>query len=111
LVRDGVFSRHKQVAFIAHSMGGLVVQQLLLTHRDYAARVPFIYFFSTPETGAQLAALAQHFSSDPLLKEMIPGDDNFYLANIENQWREAGFAGIHRYCAYEKKAVNGFFVV
>lgn len=102
LVSDGIFSKHREVVFVCHSLGGLVVQRLLLTFREYAQQVPFIYFFSTPETGAQIAKLGGVFSADPLLKEMFPGDSNDYLLNLENEWRGSHFH-IHRLCAYEKK--------
>jgi len=109
-VSDQVFSKHREVVFVCHSLGGLVVQRLLETFRQYAAQVPFIYFFSTPETGAQIANLASVFSSDPLLKALIPGDENAYLQNLENEWKAAHFQ-IHRFCAYEKKKYKGVFVV
>lgn len=108
---DRVFSGHREVVFVCHSMGGLVTQRLLLTHREYAAQVPFIYFFSTPETGAQIAKIGRIFSADPLLKAMIPGDENDYLLNLENEWLAAGFGKVHRYCAYEKKPMKGVLVV
>jgi pimeloyl-ACP methyl ester carboxylesterase len=73
LVSDEVFSKHREIVFVCHSLGGLVVQRLLLTFRDYAQKVSFIYFFSTPETGAQIANVARIFSSDPLLKALLPG--------------------------------------
>jgi pimeloyl-ACP methyl ester carboxylesterase len=110
LVNDGVFSEHREVVFVCHSLGGLVIQRLLLTFREYAQQVPFIYFFSTPETGAQIANLGAVFSSDPLLKAMFPGDENGYLQNLENEWRAARFR-IHRLCAYEKKKYKGVLVV
>jgi pimeloyl-ACP methyl ester carboxylesterase len=110
LVNDGVFSQHREVVFVCHSLGGLVIQRLLLTFREYAQQVPLIYFFSTPETGAQIASLGAVFSSDPLLKAMFPGDENGYLQNLENEWRAAQFH-IHRYCAFEKKKYRGVLVV
>jgi tetratricopeptide (TPR) repeat protein len=110
LVSDEVFSKHSEVVFVCHSLGGLVVQQLLLTFRDYSRQVPFIYFFSTPQTGAEIANLARVFSSDPLLRALIPGDENDYLQNLENQWKAAQFH-IHRFCAYEKRKYKGVLVV
>jgi hypothetical protein len=107
---DHVFSEHAEVIFVAHSLGGLVVQRYLLTRRDFAKQVPFIYFFSTPETGADVAKLGQIFSADPLLKEMLAGNQNDYLLNIENDWRNAQFK-IRRYCAYEKQATMGLLIV
>jgi pimeloyl-ACP methyl ester carboxylesterase len=111
LVADAVFSRHKEVVFVVHSLGGLVIQQLLLTYREYAAQVPFIYFYSTPDTGAQLARLGAHFSADPILKQLIPGNQNIYLANMESEWQHAGFGAIRRHCVYETLSTGGFVVV
>jgi pimeloyl-ACP methyl ester carboxylesterase len=110
LVNDEVFSKHREVVFVCHSLGGLIVQRLLLTFRDYAKQVPFIYFFSTPETGAQIANLTTVFSSDPLLKALMSGDENAYLQNLENEWKAASFH-IHRFCAYEKKKYMGVLIV
>lgn len=107
---DEVFSKHREVIFVAHSMGGLVAQRLLLTYRGLAKQVQFVYFYSTPETGAQIAKLGKMFSSDPLLKEMFPGDSNDYLMNLESEWQNADFT-IHRYCAYERKPLGGVLVV
>jgi Putative serine esterase (DUF676) len=110
LEHDGVF-QHREVVFVAHSLGGLIVQRFLLTHRNYAPQVRFIYFFSTPETGAEVAKLGHIFSADPLLKEMFSGNDNDYLLNLEEEWKNAHFENIHRYCAYEKKKMSGVLVV
>ena len=107
---DEVFAKHREVVFVSHSLGGLIVQRFLLTYRDLATKVPFIYFYFTPETGAQIAELGHLFSADPLLKQMLPGDSNDYLLNLESEWRGAGFT-IHRYCAYEKQPLNGVAVV
>jgi pimeloyl-ACP methyl ester carboxylesterase len=106
---DRLFS-HREVIFVAHSLGGLVVQRFLLTHRDYAKQVPFIFFYSTPETGAQVAKLGHIFSADPLLEEMFPGNENAYLLNLENEWIASNFS-IKRYCAYEKQPMDGVLVV
>jgi hypothetical protein len=110
LVSDEIFSKHREVVFVCHSLGGLIVQRLLLTFRQYTQQVPFIYFFSTPETGAQIANLGSVFSSDPLLKAMFVGDENGYLQNLENEWKASQFH-IHRLCAYEKKKYKGVLVV
>ena len=107
---DEVLSKHREVIFVAHSLGGLIVQRFLLTYRPSQYRVPFIYFYSTPETGAQIARLGSLFSRDPLLQQMLPGDKNLYLRNLENEWRGAEFS-IRRYCAYEKKDTDGALIV
>jgi hypothetical protein len=110
LVADEVFSRHREVIFVCHSLGGLVVQRLLLKFREYHQQVPFIYFFSTPETGVEIANLASVFSSEPLLKVLLPGDTNEYLQSMETDWKAAQFH-IQRFCAYEKRKYKGVLVV
>ena len=106
---DQVFA-HREVVFVAHSLGGLVTQRYLLTHRERAAQAKFIFFYATPETGAQIAAAGRAFSGDPLLDAMFPGNHNDYLLNLENEWIAAKFP-IPRYCAYEKKAMKGILIV
>jgi len=110
LEHDKVFE-HREVVFVVHSLGGLVVRRLLLTYREYAERVRFIYFFSTPATGSQIAQVGSLFSANPLLREMIPGDSNDYLLNLESEWSAAKFQGIRLYCAYETKPTKGVLVV
>jgi len=106
----GVFARHQQVILVCHSLGGLIMQEYLLTNRDDAKKVPFIYFYSTPQTGAQIAKLGSMFSDDPLLREMAPDNSNDYLRRQENEWQRAKFR-IHRYCAYETQKFKCALIV
>lgn len=110
LEADAVFSKHSEVVFVAHSMGGLVVQRLLLTHHELAVKVRFIYFLSTPQEGAAIARLGHILTGDPDLQQMLHGDSNTYLQNIESEWMGANF-GIPRYCTIERKAIKGVLVV
>jgi hypothetical protein len=106
----GVFTKHREVVFVCHSLGGIVVQQLLLTFREHATQVPFIYFFAVPEEGSQIATLGRYFSSDPLLQALFHGDENGYLLSLENQWKAAHFL-IKRFCAYETKPAWGTVLI
>jgi pimeloyl-ACP methyl ester carboxylesterase len=110
LTADHLFERHREVVFVCHSLGGIIVEQLLLTFREYAQKTRFMYLFAVPEEGAQIAKLGSLFDSDPLLNAMFNGDENEYLLNQENQWRAAHFK-VKRYCAYEKKRMKGAFLV
>ena len=96
-----VFSSHKEVIFICHSLGGLIVKELLLDNLQYAKKVPFIVFYATPGGGSFVARFASIFSDNPLLQEMSNAGDEKFLVDLENRWRSAKLAGIHRYCAYE----------
>jgi pimeloyl-ACP methyl ester carboxylesterase len=95
-----VFSSHKEVIFLCHSLGGLIVKQLLLDNPQYAEKVPFMVFYATPGGGSFVARFASVFSDDPLLQAMSNAGDKKYLLDLENRWRSAHFS-IHRYCAYE----------
>ena len=95
-----IFSSHKEVIFLCHSLGGLIVKQLLLDNPQYANKVPFIVFYATPGGGSFVARFASVFSDDPLLQAMSDAGDNKYLVDLENRWRSAQF-NTHRYCAYE----------
>jgi pimeloyl-ACP methyl ester carboxylesterase len=39
LKADNVFSKHREVMFVCHSLGGLIVEKLLLKNRDYSSNV------------------------------------------------------------------------
>lgn len=106
-----VFTSHKEVIFLVHSLGGLIVQRLLLTHRELQKQVSFIYFFATPQTGSKAADLASRFTHDPYVAELKTGDSNFFLPSIETDWLHANFASTRRFCAYETKKERHFKVV
>jgi pimeloyl-ACP methyl ester carboxylesterase len=52
------FSRYKRLAFIAHSMGGLVVQQALVSYEDLRNRTSHVVLFGTPSGGLKKARFA-----------------------------------------------------
>lgn len=93
---------HQEVVFIAHSLGGLITEEMLLNHPVDAARVPFIVSYATPHEGSFVASLARIYDSDPLLTDLKDSDDNSFLINLEQKWRSTSSAArIHRYCAFE----------
>jgi hypothetical protein len=100
-----VFATHKEIIFLCHSLGGLIVKQLLVDNPGYAQKVPFIVFYATPGTGSFVARFASVFSDDPLLEAMSNAGDNKYLLNLEDRWRTAKFQP-HRYCAYEERKMR-----
>ncbi len=95
----GVF-QHKQIIFVAHSMGGLVVEAFLLRFRHLAPQTPVILLYSTPHEGSEISSIARVISSNPGLETMISGDKNQYLRRLESDWRNSGFTTQVR-CAYE----------
>lgn len=101
---------HKEVIFVCHSMGGLVTRSFLQKYQDYASQVSFIYFFSTPTEGSEIAVLAKWLSINPQYGDMVPISDTNYLANQLHAWLAAQFP-IASYCAYEDQATAGQQVV
>ena len=95
---------HREVVFIAHSLGGILVEEMLLRHPVEAARVKFIVSYGTPHEGSPIARLASLYDKDPLLNDLSDATDNTFLTELENNWRgHDSVNGIHRFCAYETK--------
>jgi pimeloyl-ACP methyl ester carboxylesterase len=106
----GVVSDHKRIVFLAHSMGGVVTRAYLLKNRDAATKTSFLYFYSTPSEGSQVAALASFLSRNPQFGNLKPIDADSYLANLLRQWLDAQY-NIPSYCAYEKLPTYGASIV
>ncbi len=93
---------HREIVFIAHSLGGILTEEMLLNHPDDAVHVPFIVSYSTPHEGSFVANLAKIYDSDPLLTDLRESNDNSFLMDLEQRWRSTpAVARIHRYCAFE----------
>ncbi|MFC5860829.1 esterase/lipase family protein [Acidicapsa dinghuensis] len=93
---------HKDIVIIAHSLGGLLTEEMLLSHPTDAAHVRFVVSYATPHEGSFVANLAKIYDSDPLLADLSDSNDNSFLMDLEQRWRSTpSVFGIHRYCAYE----------
>lgn len=103
LKKKGVWE-HKEIVFIAHSLGGLLTEEMLLNHPVEAARVPFVVSYSTPHQGSFVANLARIYDSDPLLTDLRDSNDNSFLIDLEQRWRSTpSVSRVHRFCAYETR--------
>jgi len=112
---DGVFKNHKNVHFIAHSMGGLITKAMLaeLNHPnkmdlECLDKVKAVIFLSTPSHGADLATYASWISMNPQFTDMKPDDLNGFLQTLENSWQnllrdrdQMGASLPRSFCAYE----------
>jgi pimeloyl-ACP methyl ester carboxylesterase len=105
------FEQYKEIYFIAHSMGGLIVKSLLthLNRGDDVAvvrRVKAVVYLGTPSQGADLAFVASLLSSNPQLRDMNPIHLNAWLSDLEKYWtqlmddRKDSLYPL-AYCAYE----------
>jgi len=103
LKQDHVWE-HREVVFIAHSLGGILVEEMLLKHPAEAAKVRFIVSYGTPHEGSLIARIASLYDKDPLLNDLSDAGDNALLTQLESNWRgHASVNGIHRFCAYESE--------
>jgi len=93
---------HREVVFLAHSLGGILIEEMLLRHPNAAAQVKFIVSYGTPHEGSTIARVASLYDKDPLLVDLSDTSDNTFLSQLENNWRgNDSVNGIHRFCAYE----------
>ena len=101
LKQDHVWD-HREVVFLAHSLGGILVEEMLLKHPAEAVRVKFIVSYSTPHEGSSLARIASLYDKDPLLNDLSDAGDNAFLTQLEDSWRRQNSVNaIHRFCAFE----------
>jgi pimeloyl-ACP methyl ester carboxylesterase len=101
---------HTKLIFVCHSMGGLITRALLLKYRELLPKVGFLYFFSTPTTGSEVANVAALVSQNPQFRNMFPMGENTYIESLQSAWLAARIR-VPSYCAYERLATNGLDVV
>lgn len=107
-----VFEDHQKVAFLAHSMGGLVVRQYLLNHQDQIHQVPMVFFYATPTDGSEMASVGQLVSVNLQLRGMVPLEGNDFLQSIQSGWMNSSAAkSIASYCGVEELPTDGIMIV
>lgn len=107
---DEIFDSHEEVIFLCHSMGGLLVREYLQNFQKQADKVSFIYFYSTPTQGSEVANVVSAFSENRQFGNLVPLKRDNYLANQLLRWSAADL-DIPSYCAYETERTKGFQVV
>lgn len=105
----GVY-RYKQIVFVAHSMGGLVVLKHLLASPELLPRVPLVVLYATPQEGAQIANLGQHLSANPAVAQMARATTNAHLQQLDDDWKALPRKPVV-ICGYEKLPAFGAVVV
>jgi pimeloyl-ACP methyl ester carboxylesterase len=110
-LEEAGITRHREIIFVCHSLGGIVTERLLLDYPIDASRAPFIYLLGTPLTGSAIANYVSFFGSNPVTHALNDGQDNDSLQLLENHWKTYA-SKVARYCGYEKKPLAGLsFVV
>jgi pimeloyl-ACP methyl ester carboxylesterase len=72
---------YKALAFVAHSMGGLVAQQALTTRADLRARLTHVFFFGTPSAGLKVDRLSWAKNQ---IEDMR--DDGPFIHDLRQRW-------------------------
>jgi pimeloyl-ACP methyl ester carboxylesterase len=113
-----------QLFFVAHSMGGLVVKDMLLNGEYFKKerlvnRTEAVFLIAVPAKGAPIADLASgvlpSVISGRLLLDARTLRDNTYLISLQNSWddfqrlRAPDRAEV--FCAFELKKTKGIMVV
>jgi len=112
----------RPIVFVGHSLGGLLIKQLLREAIDksvpgwrrIAEQTRAVVFLATPHAGADLATWLDRLGT--LLRSSAAIDDlrahNALLRNLNEWYREnAGRLGIATACFYEKYPLQGVMVV
>ena len=80
----GDLDRYKALVFIAHSMGGLVVQRALLDYDELLDRTTHVFLFGTPSKGLRKAGWFKWFKRqvDDL------ADDGEFVPKLRSDWEK-----------------------
>lgn len=79
----GKLDRYRALAFIAHSMGGLVVQRALLNHDDLRGRTSHVFLFGTPSDGLKKAGWFKWFKRQ--VDDMAAG--GAFIRQLREDWQ------------------------
>jgi pimeloyl-ACP methyl ester carboxylesterase len=74
--------RYRRVAFVAHSMGGLVVQRAIVDDDSLRARVSDLVLFGTPSGGLRKAGLLGRFKRQ--MANFMVGSE--FIADLRDRW-------------------------
>lgn len=118
-----IFHDYREIHFVAHSMGGLIVKRLLADLNrgptsEMLSRVRSVILLGTPSQGTDIAALGAWLAMYPQLGGMTPSKLNDYLVVIEKQWRnllndrrEGVGTALRAHCVVETRPTYGVVVV
>jgi pimeloyl-ACP methyl ester carboxylesterase len=82
-------SKYKSLAFVAHSMGGLVVQDAIVSHSDLRDRVSQVVFFGTPSNGLVKAGFADFWKRQ--VKNMDA--NGTFIKSLRKAWDDQKLSG------------------
>ena len=79
---------YESISFVAHSMGGLVVREFILSHwEDLQVPIDSLVMLSTPNLGNSFANIAEYFCDSDALGDLTSGK-NSYIDGLNDRWRK-----------------------
>jgi hypothetical protein len=105
---------YRTIVMVGHSMGGLVILRELVNNRDdIQTKVPLVVLYASPQEGAQIAQIAAVVAHNPALAEMFGADNNAFLQQLDEDWRNVRNKAVHPHvtCGYEKLPTHGVMIV
>ena len=111
----------RPIIFVAHSLGGLLVKEILRTSnecrddgwRKITSQTKFVAFLATPHLGAELAAILK-FAAAQLISHHVEklSNDTGFLKNLNDAYRDiAAEHGIETIAYFEKYKTKGAAIV
>jgi glycine betaine/choline ABC-type transport system substrate-binding protein len=93
---------YTEVVFICHSMGNLVIRNMMVMYPPQKAstQIPLILSLAAPSAGSKLASYMELVSENPTFNEMVKLDRNSFLQLLNGVWMRAAF-DTEIACAYE----------
>jgi pimeloyl-ACP methyl ester carboxylesterase len=121
LKASALLSGDYELYFVAHSLGGLVVKDMLLNElgagdSPIVKRTKAVFLISTPSAGSEAAEFISKLPTmitGTLLVDVKTIANNSFLTSLQDRWhdhlRDNKRRRVAVYCAYEKKSVLGRF--
>jgi predicted alpha/beta hydrolase family esterase len=75
-------NKYDRLAFVAHSMGGLVVQQAIVSSEQLRDRVSYVALFGTPSNGLEKAGFADFWKRQ--VNDMVKGGK--FVSELRKAW-------------------------
>lgn len=120
LEEAGVLDVYKKIVFVTHSLGGLLVKDMITTawkrNNALAGKTQAVFLISVPSKGAPIANWVDAVSKSPLVADAKSIDVSSFLKRLDGDWeaflraRDKDFPP-RVFCAYEKKRTFGVMVV
>lgn len=86
------FAEYKAIAIAAHSMGGLVVQRVIIDDPKLMNRISHVFLFGTPSNGLSKAGLFSRLKRQ--VRDMA--QDGAFVTDLRNDWNRK-FQGTYKF--------------